>query len=452
MIKIAQKAMIALLTLSITFWVNYGFAQANQTGCGSGIIQPTFEVRVNSGNAFMPLGTLNGPGVGLANQTLLMPNPQFSSVINVNGRTINNICLSQRIPNNNSFSVSQLLITVTNQCVCANPAPTFTYEVWSDNPTWMFGPVLNARVPRYFFTAANTNPYNIHLWPNTQSGSVFIKTTRVADGTYSCDSRIDEIHINRPLDSRNLPAGTNNVAYGHRFNQIVLNTSPNAYMNLAIGNINGGALNSGSPITIGTEAIDIYLTGPDYRSIGNTYVDWRFNNQTANAVGFGVPNPNSPFISFQTNGTAIPPGMILTASAMGCPINPAPGGGLQGPFVPTNPPGPDNNILSIPFGTTTGVQLLRTQQGNIKEQGLSDEGDISINPNPASKNTTIKLPENKKNAQITVVDSKGSVIMKATALTQNTVLNTSALASGTYSVIIRDKNSEYTTKKLIIAN
>ena len=409
-----------------------------QSVCGTSIPQPNITVVVGGGGgantAFIQTGTPFGPSVGIPDGTTIYPNvAPYTSVINVNGRAINNICLSQRIPAGNSFNNSILTFTVTHCTLsCFSPQPTYSYEVWTDNNSWGFNSGTTT-VPRI---TNNTNGV-FSLRPNTQSGSIFIRTTRAADVIYNCDSRIDEIHINRPFDSKRIFGG-NGGTFAHRWNQIVVNKSPNPGINtLAIGNYNGQFGNALNLSTGG--AVDLYVTAPDYRSIGNTYVEWKFNNSLTPPASWNIWNPNAPYVNLV--GTAsIPSGLLITASAMGCPVN-------------ADSTIPDNNNLRFLFsGTSTPGQQLRTQLVSPgKGEIMTEEADIILIPNPTSKNTVVKLPDSKRNAMITVVDNKGKIVMKTIASSQNTVLNTGILASGTYSVIIRDKSSGTITKTLIVA-
>ncbi len=114
------------------------------------------------------------------------------------------------------------------------------------------------------------------------------------------------------------------------------------------------------------------------------------------------------------------------------------------------------NVYAI-IGTTYGNKNGHGVKTKIpvkqnKAANPAQPDNISLQPNPARNSVTVTLPDWKANTGISVIDTKGNLLFKRTAMSQRQNINTSTWANGEYTVIIREPNGRTTAKKLVIQN
>ena len=110
---------------------------------------------------------------------------------------------------------------------------------------------------------------------------------------------------------------------------------------------------------------------------------------------------------------------------------------------PLNTTRTDTIIVS---GTDIGSQIIYVTQTENKVTSINENSKISLSiyPNPASKILTIN--EIDRNANITVFDLTGKILIKKTATSTIEKLDVSSLAKGVYSIKVSDSKSIRTAK------
>ena len=110
-------------------------------------------------------------------------------------------------------------------------------------------------------------------------------------------------------------------------------------------------------------------------------------------------------------------------------------------------------ITSTSHGYKMGNSVkTKTAINSNKAVTINKNSAISLQPNPARSSVTVTLPNWKANMSISVIDIKGNLLFKKTALAQRLNINTASWANGEYTVIVREANGKTISKKLVVQN
>ena len=83
---------------------------------------------------------------------------------------------------------------------------------------------------------------------------------------------------------------------------------------------------------------------------------------------------------------------------------------------------------------------------------VMNTSDIVLQPNPARSSCSLILPDGKTNVSVSIVDSKGTLLWKRSAVNSTqTTINTANWPAGEYTVILHSTGGKTTSKKLVVS-